>query len=122
MGIKNKHTLKQHIKQQMNKFTAAIMLAIGASAASLPGKPYTGGELHTLDTFMYGRFVASMKPNHQRGTISSFYLYNLDDGFDEDFFHNTNSINVVPSHDPPLITRMSRDSLNNWGFDFDYPL
>ena len=53
----------------MNKFTAAIMLAIGASAASLPAKPYTGGELHTLDTFMYGRFVASMKSNQQRGTI-----------------------------------------------------
>ena len=89
------------------------MLAIGASAASLPAKPYTGGELHTLDTFMYGRFVASMKSTQQSGTLSSFYLYNLDDGFDKEFFQDTNSINVVPSHDPPLITRMSRESLNN---------
>jgi len=91
------------------------MLAIGASAASLNAttKPYTGAELHTLDTFMYGRFVASMKSNQHEGTVSSFYLYNLEDGFDKEFFQDTNSINVVPSHEDPLITRMSKESLNN---------
>ena len=47
----------------MNKFTAAIMLAIGASAASLPAKPYTGAELHTVEAFKYGRFEARMKSN-----------------------------------------------------------
>jgi beta-glucanase (GH16 family) len=54
----------------MKNFTAAIMLAVGACAKQPhpSHQPYTGGDLHSLDTFLYGRFVASMKSSQAKGT------------------------------------------------------
>jgi beta-glucanase (GH16 family) len=54
----------------MKNFTAAIMLAIGACAdwRHPETQPYTGGDLHSKDTFLYGRFVASMKSSQAKGT------------------------------------------------------
>jgi beta-glucanase (GH16 family) len=58
----------------MKNFTAAILLAIGAYAGDYANQPhpshqpYTGGDLHSKDTFLYGRFVAMMKSSQAKGT------------------------------------------------------
>ena len=83
----------------MKNFTATIMLAIGAYAA-----PYSGGQLHSKDTFMYGRFVASMKGGNWSGvsgpfTSSAFYLLGLDDinQYQSYDMNNINGIEVTES-------------------------
>jgi len=63
----------------MKNFATAILLAIGASANITP---FNGGELHSKDTFKYGRFVTSMKSSSAKGTGSFFYLYGLHDEID----------------------------------------
>jgi beta-glucanase (GH16 family) len=91
----------------MKNFAAAIMLAIGAYAS-----PFTAGELHSLKTFKYGKFVASMKPTMLHGTGSSFYLYGLDDKEEQNVFNEWNSMIIVPSHgDEQLVSRMNFNKL-----------
>jgi len=76
------------------------MLSIGAFAASLdPQTPFTGGELRSYDTFMYGRFIANMKSSSALGTGSSFYLFDIRDEF---------GFYIMPSLNPSLLTKMSR--------------
>ena len=81
----------------MKNFATALMLAIGANAMD---KPNVAGELHSKDTFKYGRFVARMQASDALGTGSAFYLFNLEDVEDfegADVFDDWNAITVVPS-------------------------
>ena len=80
------------------------MLAVGVSAYI---KPFNAGELHSLETYKYGRFVTSMKYSSEMGTGSFFYLYALQDEIDEDIFDEWNAFCVIPSHNPMLVTKMS---------------
>jgi len=41
----------------MKNFATAVMLAVGAVAKI---NPYNAGELHSKETYKYGRFVTSM--------------------------------------------------------------
>ena len=81
------------------------MLAIGAFAMD---HPYTGGELHSLERFKYGRFVTSIKTSSAMGTASSFYLYAIPDQAEE-VWYKWNSINILPSHEPHIMTRMNEE-------------
>merc|ERR1712051_334736 len=79
-------------------FTSAIaLLAIGAYASEHE-KLTSAGVFYTKDTYKYGRFVASMKASNAIGTGSAFFLYNLEDFYDDqDVFENWNSMAIVPS-------------------------
>jgi beta-glucanase (GH16 family) len=55
-------------------FIATIALAAGA----LMAKNYSGGELFTNETWMYGKFEARMRMAAGSGTVSSMFLYHND--------------------------------------------
>ena len=80
------------------------MLVIGAYANTKT--PYTAGQLHSLETFMYGRFVASMKGSNQDYTASAFYIKNLDDELPE-----MNGHEISPGFGSSLWTNMSEEML-----------
>jgi len=47
-----------------------------------------------------------------RGTGSAFYLYERDNTIDkQNVFEEWNSMTIVPSHHPPIVTRISHDVL-----------
>jgi len=79
----------------MKNFATAVLLAIGASATI---NPFNAGELHSKETFKYGRFVTSMKSSNAKGTGSFFYLYDLRDNIDHTIFEEWNAFCVIPSH------------------------
>jgi len=81
------------------------MLALGALAYDTP---YLGGELHSKETFKYGKFVTYMKSSEAKGTGSSFYLYAIPEQVNHEIWEEWNSINVIPSHEPPVVTKMSQ--------------
>merc|ERR1712088_949957 len=64
-------------------FASAIaLLAIGAYASEHE-KLTSAGVFYTKETYKYGRFVASMKASNAMGTGSAFFLYNLEDFYDD---------------------------------------
>merc|ERR1712158_55080 len=73
-------------------FASAIaLLAIGAYASEHE-KLTSAGVFYTKDTYKYGRFVASMKASNAMGTGSAFFLYNLEDFYDDqDVYENWDS-------------------------------
>jgi len=71
MGNQKYH--KQKSKSlQMKNFAAAIIFAIGACAAA-DTDVITGAEIHSRDTFKFGRFVASMRGPVTEGTVAELY-------------------------------------------------
>lgn len=44
------------------------------------GQECVGGQIHTNDTFLYGRFEVAMRSVQGEGIVSSFFLYNLEVG------------------------------------------
>ncbi|MCQ2108542.1 MAG: family 16 glycosylhydrolase [Fibrobacter sp.] len=48
------------------------------AAASVMAKDYSGAELYTADTWMYGKFEARMMMAAGSGTVSSMFLYHND--------------------------------------------
>ena len=57
----------------MINFTSAIaMVAIASYAEAMS---YLSGEVKTLDTFDYGKFVAKIKAPNKLGTCTSFFTY-----------------------------------------------
>ena len=55
-------------------FIATIALAAGA----LMAKDYSGAELYSKETWMYGKFEARMQMAAGSGTVSSMFLYHND--------------------------------------------
>jgi len=66
------------------------MLAVGAVASAQ--KPYIGGEIHSKETFKYGRFSATVRNSKAKGTGSSFYLYSLHNDENNHYYANNRSI------------------------------
>ena len=64
----------------MNIKKTAIKSAIVAAAltATVCAKQYSGAELYTNDTWMYGKFEARMQMAAGSGTVSSMFLYHND--------------------------------------------
>lgn len=52
--------------------------AIVAATAFAGSKPYSGAELYSRDTWMYGKFEARMCMGAASGTVSSMFLYHND--------------------------------------------
>jgi len=115
MGNQLKKLTTLTINNNMFKsFASAIaLLAIGAYA-NVHEKLTSAGVFYTKDTYKYGRFVASMKASNAMGTGSAFFLYNLEDFYDDqDVFENWNSMAIVPSLEQSeggstLYTKMSK--------------
>ena len=62
-------------------------------------KPYRGGEIRTLDSFLYGRFETRMKPANANGTVQSLFLFW--DGPDwQESEWNEIDVEIVPSAVP----------------------
>jgi len=80
------------------------MLAVGVSAYI---KPFNAGELHSKETYKYGRFVTEMNVSYEMGTGSFFYLYALKDEIDDSIFDEWNAICFIASHSPNFVTKMS---------------
>jgi len=59
------------------KISTATLLVM-AMAGSISAKDYSGAELYTSDTWMYGKFEARMKMAAGSGTVSSMFLYHND--------------------------------------------
>lgn len=57
------------------KSTLAIL---GMAAAAVCAKDYSGAELYTSETWMYGKFEARMQMAVGSGTVSSMFLYHND--------------------------------------------
>ena len=88
----------------MFNFTSAVaMMALAASADAMN---YMSGEVKTLETFQYGKFVAKIKAPNKLGTCTSMFTYW--DGpkwFPERW--NEIDIEIVPSvQDSPLSTNI----------------
>ena len=47
---------------------------------SVSGQECVGGQIHTNEAFLYGRFETAMRSAEGEGVVSSFFLYNLDVG------------------------------------------
>lgn len=60
------------------RFLLTIFLLIVMD--SLYPQDCVGGQIHTQESFLYGRFEVSMRSVGTHGVISSFFLYNLDVG------------------------------------------
>lgn len=60
----------------MNFKTSLSVLAIAAAAVC--AKDYSGAELYTSETWMYGKFEARMMMAAGSGTVSSMFLYHND--------------------------------------------
>jgi hypothetical protein len=101
----------------MKNFAAAIMLAIGAYANE---KSITAGELQSVNTYKYGRFVASMKPSMVKGTGSAFYLLDLDQE-EPKIFDEANTMVVVPSlNEKAIASRMNFNYLQEDWLTHDF--
>lgn len=102
-----------------NFASALALLAIGAYASS-EEKQIAAGELHSMGTYKYGRFVASMKGSKALGTASAFALYDIESfSNDQDVFENWNAFAIVPSlaeneEGSALYTKMSRELGEEW--------
>ena len=97
----------------MKNFTAAIMLVLGAYANT--AKPFFGGEVHSLNSFKYGRFVASMKSSDMKGAVSNFYLYDVNDPEGDRFLTEMNGVEIDPDYSPSVWTNMSsRMLIESW--------
>ena len=59
------------------KISTATLLVM-AMAGSISAKDYSGAELYTSETWMYGKFEARMKMAAGSGTVSSMFLYHND--------------------------------------------
>ena len=62
----------------MNLKTTLSVLEIAAVATMAQDKAYSGAELYTNDTWMYGKFEARMMMAAGSGTVSSMFLYHND--------------------------------------------
>lgn len=49
-----------------------------ATKGNFMSKKYWGGELYTLNDYMYGKYVVNMKPNCSPGVVASFFLFYVD--------------------------------------------
>ena len=56
----------------MINFTKAIAMV---ALASLADAAYLSGEVKTIETFKYGKFVAKIKAPNKLGTCTSFFTY-----------------------------------------------
>ncbi len=65
-------------KMNIYKAIATGTLLVMAMAASSSAKDYSGAELYTNDTWMYGKFEARMQMAAGSGTVSSMFLYHND--------------------------------------------
>merc|ERR1712241_185200 len=100
MGNQLKKLITLTNNNMFKSFASAIaLLAIGAYAYDSNEEKLTAaGVFYTKDTYKYGRFIASMKASRALGTGSAFFLYNLEDFYDDqDVFENWNSMAIVPS-------------------------
>ena len=62
----------------MHLKTILSVLAIAAVATMAENKAYSGAELYTNETWMYGKFEARMMMAAGSGTVSSMFLYHND--------------------------------------------
>ena len=62
----------------MSLKTTLSVIAIAAAATMAQDKAYSGAELYTNDTWMYGKFEARMMMAAGSGTVSSMFLYHND--------------------------------------------
>ena len=62
----------------MHLKTTLSVLAIAAVATMAQDKAYSGAELYTNETWMYGKFEARMQMAAGSGTVSSMFLYHND--------------------------------------------
>ena len=64
----------------MNIKKTALKSALVAAAltTTVCAKQYSGAELYTNDTWMYGKFEARMQMAAGSGTVSSMFLYHND--------------------------------------------
>ena len=56
-------------------FALAALAAAVTATSALAAQPYTGAELDTRESFMYGRFEARMYMAASSGLVSSMFLY-----------------------------------------------
>ena len=68
----------QEIKMNIYKKISTATLLVMAMAGSISAKDYSGAELYTSETWMYGKFEARMKMAAGSGTVSSMFLYHND--------------------------------------------
>lgn len=54
-----------------------IIALVGAFPTLGSSQECVGGQVSTLDTFLYGRFETAMRSVGESGVVSSFFLYNL---------------------------------------------
>ena len=60
------------------KILSAGTLAVLSMASTISAKDYSGAELYTSETWMYGKFEARMKMAAVSGSVSSMFLYHND--------------------------------------------
>ena len=56
----------------MKNFATAILIAVSTCAAANTGI-ITGGEIHSRETFKFGRFVTKMRGPVTEGTVAEMY-------------------------------------------------
>ena len=107
----------------MNKFTAAIMLAVGALAEDTK---YFSANVFSNDTFLYGRFRTRMQGADLKGTFYNFitmWTGNNYDNFDDSDW-NLIEMSVFPTHGSGTNIMYgdheSRFKYHNWHPDSDY--
>tara|TARA_A100001037_G_scaffold303431_1_gene337427 strand:+ start:557 stop:769 length:213 start_codon:yes stop_codon:yes gene_type:complete len=59
-------------KIMLSRFLIIILLFINIC---LSQKPYSGGELRTLNSYLYGRYEVRMESAAGDGVVSSFFTY-----------------------------------------------
>lgn len=64
-----------HLKTTLSVLALA---AVATMAQTIDDRDYTGAELYTKQTWMYGKFEARMKMAAGSGTVSSMFLYHND--------------------------------------------
>lgn len=110
----------------MKTIAAAIILTMGEVFAAKEqwNKPYISGEVHSKETFTYGRFVTRMKGSNMQGTLASFLTLWLGDDEEEFGIEGWNHINleIVPSQHHKVNTNLIYSGFtNDWApvNDFD---
>ena len=98
----------------MKNFIKATILAIGTCSAADTGV-ITGGEIHLMESFKFGRFVTSMRGPAAKGTVASFYTMQLD-AQDDPYFDAAvpygMDLEVSPSWNPLIKTKIHTNSHN----------
>jgi len=100
----------------MKTIAAAIILAMGeVFAAEMVNKPYISGEVHSKETFTYGRFVTRMKGSNMKGTLASFLTLWIGDDEEEFSIEGWNHINleIVPSEKHKINTNLIYSGFTN---------